>query len=219
MCLYCKVLSRAAKNRKALYKSIYSNHTAFLQVSPSLWTAVSHHGRLYLPASWGRTETELRREACPPATAPSPLSTRRGSMETRGTHTHTHIFTTTDLKGYRHHPGPWTFLGGGAVSCGAWQVGNPIAACLHTCPVSSSTFSITYYDNYKDYSAGSAGCVMWTPHSCSNPQRGNKRIFEFWIWKIIVWNLDNSSGNLSSVKWKKIPNEQKFKVTSPWTET
>lgn len=90
----------------------------------------------------------------------------------RDTLTHIKIYTTREgvSTHYWHPSGPWHSSVVEPLRCSTWQVVNSITACLYTCPMMSSTFSITHYDNYKDDSIGSAGCVMWPAHSCSNPQ-------------------------------------------------
>lgn len=106
----------------------------------SLWfqfklttVASRYHGNVDLLASWGRKETGLRQEAYHQATAPSPLSTRRGSMETQEGHIDIHTRTQRE----RELKGTDTTLALDILqrwSRSTWQVGNSITAWLHTCP-------------------------------------------------------------------------------------
>lgn len=94
----------------------------------------------------------------------------------RNTLTYKHIHK---RESYRELAPCWPSTLLSRVSCSTWQVRNSITAWLHTCLVSSSTFFITYYDNYKDYGIGSALHVSCGHHTAALIHAREQRMFKF----------------------------------------
>lgn len=113
-----------------------------------------------LLASWGRRATERRREAYRRATAPSPPSARRASMETQEKHTNT---CRKEEGG-----GASAFLDSGD----GWQVGNSITASFCNCPVCSWVIWWQLLGSWRRGLGGCEGCRFAAAR-----------------WEKSVWNL------------------------------
>lgn len=131
--------------------------------------------RLDLLASWGRTETALRREAYRRATAPSPLSTRRASMETqRETHWDTHTrahkgrakwVSRLDIPQQQSRP-PKHMTG--------WKLDHGLIS--HLPRVIPHLLRNILWQLQGLYCWERFTCAMGTPGSCSNPHHGRKDV-------------------------------------------
>lgn len=150
----------------------------YLCSNVDLW--INHllsYSDLHLLAFWGKTETELQREACPLATAPSPTSTRRESMETQDEQCWYRQRQTESLRALSL---THTLLALGILqrwSWSTWQVGNWICVQLHTCYCHPPLSPYRFYKNYKDYSIWSAVVVSRGPQTAVGIHCRNKESF------------------------------------------